>query len=167
MPTRATAPPEKIFAINATGLRKAMSTEFQTFDATAVADRAGVLLSALCLLHCAATPLALLFVPTLGAALAQHGWVHPLLAAVLSVIAIAAFVPGYRRHRDKRIPWLAASGLALVIGAAAGAEAGLSDEGEIALTLLGGAALILAHGLNRSFCRRCQACRASTAKDCP
>lgn len=131
-------------------------------DAIAVADRAGVTLSALCMLHCAAVPLAAISLPAFGATLAQHEWVHPLLAAILSAIAVAAFVPGYRRHRDKRIPPLAALGLALVICAAAGT--GLSEGTEIALTLLGGAALVLAHLLNRSFCRRCRICSDAAAR---
>lgn len=53
----------------------------------------------------------------------------------------------------KRIPPLAATGLCLVIGAAAGSETELGDGREIAFTLRGGTSLIRAHTLNRNTCR--------------
>lgn len=127
-------------------------------------DRAGIVVSALCLLHCLAAPVAAALAPTLGLVSLDRDWVHPLFAVALALIALAAFLPGYRRHRDRRILLISAAGLALVVYAG-GAEIG--DGAETLITVLGSGLLLLAHGLNRSFCHRCEACRASTATDAP
>lgn len=127
-------------------------------------DRAGIVLSALCLLHCLAAPVAAALAPTLGLVSLDRDWVHPLFAVALVLIALAAFLPGYRRHHDRRIVFPAAAGLATVVFAA---SAALGGGAETLITVLGSGLLMLAHGLNRSFCHRCEACRASTATDGP
>lgn len=126
-------------------------------------DRAGIVLSALCLLHCVA-PVAAAVLPSLALVVADRDWVHSVFAVALALIAPAAFVPGYRRHRNRRIIFPATAGLALVMLAA---SAVVGDGAEALVTVLGSGLLVLAHGLNHRFCRRCQACQTPAGTGCP
>jgi len=82
-------------------------------------DHAGVVLSALCLIHCLGAPLAILFLPALGLILAPAAdGVHTVLATVVPITALLAFVPGYRRHRNARILYAASAGVGAIVAAA-------------------------------------------------
>jgi len=81
-------------------------------------DRIGVAASVFCAIHCAATPLLLLFAPAFG-----QLWAHPashwIVALLVVPLAGVMVVHGFRRHR--RISILAAgiAGMALVVAGAA------------------------------------------------
>ncbi len=81
-------------------------------------DRCGVILSVVCAIHCAVTPLILLAAPAFG-----RVWSHPashwLVAVFVVPLAVFMVTKGYRRHRRK---WIVASGvfgIALVLAGAA------------------------------------------------
>ena len=82
-------------------------------------DRIGVVASVLCAIHCAVTPLLLLFLPVFGKA-----WSHPashwLMALLVVPLAAVTVSTGYKKHRRK---WVIASGvlgiLLVLVGAAA------------------------------------------------
>lgn len=128
----------------------------------AVWDRLGITLSALCLVHCVATPLAAMVMPAFALGRLGGEWVHALFAGVLLPVAAAAFVPGFRRHRNRQVVSIATVGLALLV-AGSGVDIGLDEGTATLLTVTAGALLILAHILNRTLCRRCDACRAPRA----
>ncbi|MDA7921480.1 MerC domain-containing protein [Verrucomicrobiales bacterium] len=82
------------------------------------ADRIGVVASVLCAIHCAATPLLLLFAPAFG-----EFWSHPashwIVALFVVPLALVMVLRGFRIHRKR---WIVATGLlgmALVIAGAA------------------------------------------------
>ena len=63
------------------------------------ADMTGLIASIGCAIHCAAMPIVIGYLPALGL-----GWVatqgfHQAMALICSLIAIAAFVPGWRKHK--------------------------------------------------------------------
>ncbi|MDF1813212.1 MAG: MerC domain-containing protein [Verrucomicrobiales bacterium] len=78
------------------------------------ADRVGVFLSVLCAIHCAATPILLIVLPTFGKI-----WSHPAshwgMALFVVPIAVLMLTSGYRRHRKKWIIATGALGISLVI----------------------------------------------------
>lgn len=130
-------------------------------------DRAGVVVSFLCAVHCLVTPLVLAAAPLLGGI-----WVHPHvhlgLAAFAVPIAAFALGGGYRSHRKRRVLGAGAIGAALVLaGAAVPMLLGTGDaccEAEAPpgarlasiLSFLGGAGLISAHIMNvRCRCACC------------
>jgi len=116
-------------------------------------DHAGVAISTACMVHCIVLPVLLVFLPGLAALAPSHERVHVALLAFLVVVAAAAFVPGYRRHRRRPVLLLAGVGLALVC---AGAFAHtLGEWMETGLTVSGSVALVAAHLLNRRACPRC------------
>ena len=64
-------------------------------------DRAAVLLSGLCLLHCLAVPFALVFGPLIGQWLTNSETeVHWLLLALAVPISAVALLRGYKRHHS-------------------------------------------------------------------
>jgi hypothetical protein len=84
------------------------------------ADRFGMLASIGCAIHCAAMPLLLAYLPSLGLAwLADEGF-HRWMAALCFALASAAFVPGWRKHRSLVPAVWGAAGLLLLTVAAFG-----------------------------------------------
>ncbi len=129
-------------------------------------DRLGICLSVLCLVHCLLTPVLMGLLP-MGALLGfwQHGF-HQIFLMVIPIVALVAFIPGWKQHRDFRVwVWGAAGILFLALGVAVaelfGHEAPMGGgwqvlAGELILTSIGGACLIRAHLLNRALCVCCQ-----------
>lgn len=141
-------------------------------------DRLGITLSIVCMFHCVLTPLVLLGVPFLSHQghefLMGAAW-HQVFLLVVPLVALLAFLPGWKRHRDVRVWWLSAWGLLFL---SAGVLIALLGDGhhhahvaetagqfwlamashgphevsaffEISLTMIGGALFIRAHLLNR------------------
>lgn len=86
------------------------------------ADWAGMTASIGCAIHCAAMPLVLAYLPLLGLEwLADEGF-HQYMAILCVGLAIAAFVPGWRKHRSLTPMAWGIAGLFLLNGAAFGLE---------------------------------------------
>ena len=86
------------------------------------ADWAGMIASIGCAVHCAAMPLVLAYLPTLGLGwLASDGF-HKWMALICFALAAAAFVPGWRKHRSFRPAIWGGLGLLLLATAAFGFE---------------------------------------------
>lgn len=122
-----------------------------------LADRLGICLSALCLVHCLATPLLILLLPSIQFLETHESWhegFHLTLMLVLPVLALAAFLPGYRRHGDKRVFFWAVPGLILVAIVALAFEH-VSWTGSL-ISILGSLMLIRAHVINRQQCACCE-----------
>ena len=118
------------------------------------ADRVGIWLSSLCAIHCALTPAVLLLLPTIEIT-AYHEVLHRSLFLVLPVVAILAFIPGYRRHGDRRVFAWSLPGFALL---AITAFHGVKDPyAQAAVTIAGSLLLIRAHYLNRALSACCPA----------
>lgn len=110
-------------------------------------DSLGVVVSALCVAHCVGTPLLLGLLPAFGLSFLARDGFHQALAALVLVVAVLAFVPGYRAHKKPSVPVLGAIGIALLGGAAF--APGLTVVGESVITAVGGTVLVAAHVLNR------------------
>ena len=109
-------------------------------------DTVGQVLSAVCAVHCVATP----FMVGLGPAAASvFGGAHPVLLAFVIGVALWAFVPGYRCHRSKRVVALAVAGV-VTLGIAAFVLHG-SLLAETAVSLAGASMMMLAHWQNRKL----------------
>jgi hypothetical protein len=79
------------------------------------ADRLGATASFLCAIHCAALPFVIALLPVIGLSfLADHRF-EAGFVAFASVLASAALVSGYRRHRRRAPLVLAVPGLTLLM----------------------------------------------------
>ena len=113
-----------------------------------------------CLVHCLLTPILFAVVPV-GASLGfwHHGF-HQTFLIIVPFVALFAFIPGWRRHRDWRVWQWGGTGIFLLAIGVAVTEvfehaSAMTLVAEIVLTILGGACLIRAHLLNRELCVCC------------
>ena len=119
-------------------------------------DVAGQLLSTVCAVHCIATPLVLGLIP---AATPFMGNAHPVLLAFVIAIALWAFIPGYRCHRQGHVVGLAMAGIALLaVGAIFFHDNLQVDTG---LSLMGAMLMMGAHWRNRRMLQRAHGSPAS------
>ncbi len=81
-------------------------------------DFAGITASLACAIHCAAMPLVIGYLPALGLTWMLGEGFHQGMAVVCIVIALAAFVPGWRKHRRPSPVMFGMTGLALIMMAA-------------------------------------------------
>ena len=120
-------------------------------------DTIGVGASTLCLIHCVLTPIAFAFAPVLSEFLPGDTFVHRVIIVVVVAIGLFAFVPGYREHR-KWIVFLPMVVGVWAIGLGAFGGSFMGPLAEKCITILGSTFVITAHGLNRTFCKYCDAC---------
>jgi hypothetical protein len=125
-------------------------------------DHAGAAMSVLCAVHCLLTPLLAGFYPALLRLLPGDAVFHRTLAVVIVVAGTAAFVPGYRIHRQMIPAVLAVLGIASTLAVAWYGD-GLTRALELGVSIPGSMLLVAAHLTNRTFCRRCEACKDSPA----
>jgi len=82
-------------------------------------DRLGIAASALCAVHCAATPILLACLPTLQFTEWMASPEFHQIAAIVCVSLVSISIwPAFHRHRDYRVLGLSTSGLALILAAA-------------------------------------------------
>ncbi|MBK7584382.1 MAG: MerC domain-containing protein [Myxococcales bacterium] len=110
-------------------------------------DTLGVIVSAACVVHCMAMPLVLSLLPALGLSFLANDGVHEVLAVLVVLLAVLAFVPGYRVHHLKYVPVIGGFGVIVLAGAAFAPGLGLVVES--VLTAIGGGVLVFAHVMNR------------------
>jgi hypothetical protein len=128
------------------------------------ADLAGVTASGICLVHCLLTPVVISLFPDIIPYLPGDASFHRLLAVGIVLVGFAGFLPGYLIHRRGALLALIAIGMALILVVAWSGE-GLNRIVELSLSVTGSLLLVIAHLLNRSFCRDCQSC-TDIAKPC-
>ncbi|MGZ3652544.1 MAG: MerC domain-containing protein [Bdellovibrionota bacterium] len=120
-------------------------------------DRAAMLLSMICLVHCTVLPLALALLPALSSTFLPHALdndlFHILFAFILFGVGGIAFVQGFRRH-SLWVPLLAGIfGTACLFVGAFNPGSLLPDYGEHAVTVVGTVILLFGHARNRAGLR--------------
>lgn len=122
-------------------------------------DRVGMLISAVCLVHCTALPLALAALQLWGVNLfeqeAHTHTFHLALAVILLGVGGFAFGQGYLRHRRPLPLLLGFAGTAFLFIGALNPGHYLTHGQEHAVTIAGTLALLLAHWKNRVECLSC------------
>ncbi len=120
-----------------------------------IADRVGIWLSFLCVIHCLATPVLLIVFPALEAMkIARiHEGFHLALLLILPVVAVIAFIPGYRRHQNREVFYWALPGLLIIAYVALWFEE--ASWFATAISVTGSLFLIRAHVVNRRLCACC------------
>ncbi|MEM7610792.1 MAG: MerC domain-containing protein [Pseudomonadota bacterium] len=113
-------------------------------------DLAGILLSAVCMLHCALIPV--LILAGVGGDLIWPGgrdWTHIIMLGVVVPVSGLALAGGWIRHRRQRVIKLGAIGIGLLAFAAFFAHDYMGHTADAVITTLGGAVLAYAHWQNR------------------
>ena len=120
--------------------------------ASPAGDRAAVLLSGLCILHCLGLPLLAAVLPWLAWFAEHETLVHRSLLIAVVPISAWALSRGCARHGRWVILWLGVAAIVLLIGAATAPP--LVPVSEATLTVAGGLTLAAAHLLNLYASRR-------------
>lgn len=112
-------------------------------------DKAGIGLSAACVVHCTTLPMLVALSPSLFGGLLNDANFHRWLLVLILPTAVLAFGLSWWRHRRWSIllPGLVGLGL-LGCAALLGHDGPLGEWGEKLLTFAGGLALISGHALN-------------------
>ncbi len=136
--------------------RLTLRTEKSRTALQLLADKAGICLSVICIVHCVLTPVILLALPAMQIFDWWHGSLHIVFAVIIPLLALAAFIPGYKLHKDSRVFKIALIGFALVI-------AGITIPHELeiewlepVLSIAGSIFLVRAHLVNRNLCACCR-----------
>jgi hypothetical protein len=125
---------------------------------SATLDGVAIAISALCVLHCLAVPLAVIVFPILATSLwASHEFHAWLLVLILPSSALALWL-GCRRHHSSLVLGLGLAGMGVLVLAAILGPETLTVPGEVLTTGTGGALLATSHWLNFRRCRqlRCE-----------
>lgn len=133
-----------------------------------LADRIGLVVSGVCVVHCLLVPVVLATLPLWPLASVLHGWLHPVIALILVPTTLVATVSGYRKHRRKRIVALLMLGLAVVLAAGGWGFVHPGAVVETAMTLAGSGLLVTGHWRNWRADRCCDeavACTTHTDHD--
>ncbi len=128
-------------------------------------SRAGSMISLVCAVHCALTPVAMLALPLLAA---QYGWalagsfgavfshsVEWVFLGVIVVIAGFGVLVTYPVHGDRRPAMLTVAGFVILLSVRVFLEQG--STGEIAGDLIGASSIAWGGWMNRALCR-CHGC---------
>ena len=115
-------------------------------------DKMAMSLSLLCALHCLASPLIIVMLPTLAALQFDGEAFH--LWMVLAVIptSVYALTMGCKQHKHYRLLGLGLFGLLFLLSAVLAGEDIINDFWEKALTVIGAATIALGHYWNYRLC---------------
>jgi hypothetical protein len=119
-------------------------------------DQVGIGASLVCVGHCLATPLLIVFLPVVELVERQT---HAAFALSILAAGLLAFAPAYREHRRRGVVVMACAGFAMIAAGAVAPEGLVGETVETWLTVIGGVTLITAHLRNAYFCRHCGVCR--------
>ena len=121
-----------------------------------IIDNLGITISAVCALHCVFLPVLFIIAPY--SFLASHEF-HEVLIYFILPSALVAFVLGCRKHGDKLVALMGATGIILLIVALSlhnifHAEQHSEEALGIIVTVSGSVLLVFSHLRNRRLCMR-------------
>ena len=123
-------------------------------------DWLGVVASVGCAIHCAAMPFVFAYLPALGLSFLADEAFHKWMALVCFLIAIVAFVPGIRKHKNWTPLSVAVVGLTLITYAAFG----LAGECCASCSSKESAELVVTAEADCAHCTECESCKSSSCK---
>lgn len=116
-------------------------------------DFSGIVASAICILHCALTPIALL-IPFLSQ-VPDHEGFHLWMIAIIVAPILLSLIPSFAIHRKATALLFALSGLSCFLVAIFLVGPYHGETAEAILAGIAGINLIIAHVKNRGYCRSC------------
>lgn len=118
-------------------------------------DNLGIIASIGCLIHCAALPFVVAFLPVLGLGWLDSHESHQYLAALIIGFALFAVVPAYFRHRRIEVLLAMIVGMTLVVAGAVFVHHIAGDQWELPLMIAGNLILVAAHWRNKMLVKCC------------
>lgn len=118
-------------------------------------DRAAVLLSGLCLVHCLALPLVIVSLPALSAF--AEGHLHAQMLVVAIPVSAVALMIGFRRHRSRYVAGFGMLGMLLLVIGGTVVHARYGIVADRMFTIGGALILAVTHYYNSRLVRHCRA----------
>jgi MerC mercury resistance protein len=122
------------------------------------ADNLGIWASALCVVHCVATPILLSLSAVFVRLIPGEEKTHRTLAVGIAALGAIALVKGFRTHGRRRILGMMGLGLAFIFAGAFYGDRLPSHGYEVVVTMTGSILMIAAHRMNHTFCDACTRC---------
>lgn len=117
------------------------------------ADVMAISASTLCFFHCLFTPVALIFLPLLGANVLNNEYFHRLMLFLVLPSTAVAVSLGCKRHKDISVLILGIVGFLLLLSGVFIGNSVSGEHGEIMFTTAGGFLLVSGHIRNFLLCR--------------
>ncbi|KZN56431.1 hypothetical protein N474_11840 [Pseudoalteromonas luteoviolacea CPMOR-2] len=127
-----------------------------------VGDNVSIGLAVMCLIHCIALPLLIVFLPFVSKSFVQGEVFHQLLLGGVLLTSILALVSGCKTHSKWHIFSFGISGLVILSIAAFFGHDLLGESGETILTIIGSLIVAFSHLKNIKACKQAKCC-SSTA----
>jgi hypothetical protein len=118
-------------------------------------DKAGMIISIGCMIHCILLPIILPLLPLLGLVIGHDGYFHLILGGIIVVTAMLALIPGAWKHHKLLPFFLGFMGIMLIMASGV-AELLNGVESKITITtILGSCFMVTAHYLNHRYTCAC------------
>jgi drug/metabolite transporter (DMT)-like permease len=109
-------------------------------------DKTAIASSFVCVLHCIALPLILIFLPSVsGLIVFSDERFHLWLVIAVAPISIFAITTGYFHHRRTSIFFISAIGMLILLSAAIFGHDTFGEKGEVIVTLIGSVLIAFGH----------------------
>ena len=124
--------------------------EFLNKKAILSLDNLGIAASVLCLIHCLAMPFVVALLPFLGLKFLESHESHLWLGAIVIGLALVSIIPGYLKHKRKRILSGMIVGISLVLaGSYLSHIFHIIHEHELWILIAGNLILVTTHLFNK------------------
>ncbi len=132
---------------------------------TTKADKYAIGLSAICVVHCLVTPIAVIMLPALGATFLEDERFHYGILFLVIPTSLYALSLGCRKHGRNEILGIGLIGLLVLSSVLFISEETLGEIGEKVVTVIGAVIVALAHVRNYSLCQT-EACTVDSESTC-
>ena len=120
--------------------------------ARTLSDKAAILISTACTVHCLLLPIAIVAFPVLASTLLGDAGFHTILLWFILPTSLIALGLGCRAHKDLRVFVYGFIGLGLILVTAITGHSLLNEMKERVVTMVGSGFLILSHIRNQRLC---------------
>lgn len=117
-------------------------------------DKTAIGLSLLCAIHCLASPLLVVLLPSLSALQLDNEAFHFWMVVAVVPTSVYALTMGCKQHKHYRLLTYGFIGLACLISAVVLGEALLGEAGEKILTVIGATIIAYGHFQNYRLCQQ-------------
>lgn len=118
-------------------------------------DQVAIALSAICIVHCLAVPLAVAILPIAAISLGDSEHFHGLMLWLVVPTSVVGFGLGYRLHRQAGLVVAGGVGVLVLAAAAVYGHSAWTETVEVIVSVIGSLVLGGAHWLNFKAVRRC------------
>ncbi|MCF2857082.1 MerC domain-containing protein [Pseudoalteromonas sp. SMS1] len=127
-----------------------------------VGDNVSIALATMCLIHCLALPVLIVFLPFVSANFLEGEAFHQLLLGGVLLTSVLALASGCKTHSKWHIFSFGITGLVVLSIAAFFGHDLLGENGETLLTIVGSVIVAFSHFKNIKACKQARCCSSAS-----